>query len=360
MHLKNNYKNFCTVIIIFLIVFILVNYFIWTRYTSLYYQYSNNDLARIGYIPLQVSSNMQIETDRKAFRELSDAIKDEDYSADIITIGDSFSNGGGGIYYQNLIANKGLKVLNIPSLPLKDEISTISILLNSGYLDKIKPKVIIIESVERACANKYSKEIDFNSKLFTDEINDIYTSQKQPSNPDVSFINSGNFKFLVYNLLYMFSDHAYISQVYKTKLDSNLFSAGKDSNTLLFFHEDLKTIKNSTPENIAKLNNNMNELAKRLAGKNIKLWFMPAVDKYDLYYDNIKIKKYPQNPFFEQLRHEDKKDYYFIDTKKILSKLITNGVKDVYHVGDTHWNIIAAQAIVDSLPYQGYIQAVER
>lgn len=71
---------------------------------------------------------------------------------------------------------------------------------------------------------------------------------------------------------------------------------------------------------------------------------MPAVDKYDLYYDYIQNNTHLKNPFFDLIRPL-KKDYYFVDTKNILSTLLQKDIKDVYWIDDTHWSHIASQAI---------------
>lgn len=83
----------------------------------------------------------------------------------------------------------------------------------------------------------------------------------------------------------------------------------------------------------------------------IKLYFMPMVDKYDLYYDHILDKKYGKSNFFELLRGESKQ-YIFIDTKKILSELIKSGAKDVYFSDDTHMSTMALKEIIDNMEFR--------
>jgi len=102
---------------------------------------------------------------------------------------------------------------------------------------------------------------------------------------------------------------------------------------------------------IDKLNNNLNALSKILKKKNIKLYFMPAVDKYNLYSKYIVNNTYPQSIFFEELRKLPK-EYTFIDTKTILLEELKKGVKDIYHSDDTHWSYKASEAIFKKVKFE--------
>jgi len=125
-----------------------------------------------------------------------------------------------------------------------------------------------------------------------------------------------------------------------------MFSA-KISNELLFYHKDLKNLKLETKNSIELLNKNFNLLADELSKKGIKLIFMPAVDKYNLYRPYIVSNTYKESIFFEYLETLPK-EYIFINTKEILSKELEKGVKDIYHVDDTHWSYKASEAIIES------------
>ena len=100
----------------------------------------------------------------------------------------------------------------------------------------------------------------------------------------------------------------------------------------------------------AKINSNLNQLALLLQQRGIKLYFMPVVDKYELYADYILGNRYGRSDFFEQMRTQNKK-YSFIDTKYLLGDLLRNGVKDVYYVDDTHWSWKASNAIFTSVKF---------
>lgn len=79
---------------------------------------------------------------------------------------------------------------------------------------------------------------------------------------------------------------------------------------------------------------------------------MPAVDKFDLYYNSIQSKiNYPKNNFFDIIRPMQK-EYYFVDTKAILTPLINEKVKDVFYADDTHWSYIASDEIAKNKIFQ--------
>lgn len=126
-----------------------------------------------------------------------------------------------------------------------------------------------------------------------------------------------------------------------------MFSTSK--NNLLFFYEDINRLEiNNKNENINNLNTILNTLAKKLAQKNIKLIVLPCPDKFDYYYNQIIEKnRYPRPIFFDYLRTL-KKDYIYIDSKKILQEK-TKNLKDVYFYDDTHWSPIAAKIIANEI-----------
>jgi len=150
---------------------------------------------------------------------------------------------------------------------------------------------------------------------------------------------------------YKFNNNAQ-KYVYKLNLNKNLFTINRGEK-ILVFNDDILYIPQFTSKNILKINENFNNLAKILKKLDIKLYFMPAPDKYDLYYDFIKDNKYPKNQFFELIRPL-KKEYYFVDTKQILLPLLNNGVKDVYWIDDTHWSQKASYAIAKDKIFKNY------
>lgn len=338
---------------------LLTNFIIWKTCTErlLSNRYEGGDMTRVGYI---IGSKLI----RKTFIDLPkrhiEITNFRGQKIDVLTIGDSFSAGGGfgrNSYYQDYIASKnGLTVLNAGPYPTDDlfgyfqPLSTLSVLYNSGYLDIIKPRYVLIESISRYAIKRFAKPFDFSRTDSLENVRAHYgkTSESKKA-PSVFFFNNGNFKFIKNSILYRFSDTAFTNIVHVKELKAPLFSVN-NSTSLLFFHEDLMYMQEVNKESIKLLNDNFNRAADLLEKKGIRLIFMPIVDKYDLYSDYIINNPYPKNIFFEELRKLPKK-YKFIDTKELLSESLKNGEKDVYFPDDSHWNWKASKLIFESVEF---------
>jgi len=341
-------KKYVYIFTLLVFLFIGFHLMVWTFFTKDLFIYKDNmvvgDLGRMSYLTesLTLRKNEQILPSKHI--QYNDNVE-----VDVLSIGDSFSNGGGAgtnRYYQDYISTiQNLKVMNIQHSN-KGFIETVLILDGNGILDKLNPKIIILQSVERSAIKIYSKNIDWDiglknySTLFLDK-------KYNHSKPKPSFINNLNYNALLYPLLYKYYDNAIFSKTYISTLTRNLFSC-ENKDKLLFYVEDLKYIPKSNKKSIALLNNNLNKLQIKLKDKNIKLYFMPSVDKYNLYSKYIKNNQYKKSTFFEILR-EFKKEYNFIDTKMILEKMLDNNVSDVYYSDDTHWSYKASKEIFNKV-----------
>ena len=350
-----NYRKWVLRLLIAMAVFAAFNYIIWTLYTEklLTKNYgSGGDLSRTGYI-------IDSKQPRKATLDLPRRhIEFPEYKGqpvDMITIGDSFANGGGegrNSFFQDYIATtSNISVLNL-GIYDKDNgpIQTVMILLNSGLLDKIKPKYVLLESVERFCFTRFSGEINFKVTEDYDKLVKVYNSRVDLFNylPEVNFINEANVKYVYYRFRYLFSDSPTTLVVTK-KLSKSFFNV-KNDDTLLFFRDDARDTHKLNKQTITALNDNMNKLAEILEKKNIKLCFMPVVDKYNLYSEFILNNPYPKSIFFEELRTLPKK-YQFIDTKEILLEAARRGEKDIYYADDTHWGWRAPELVFDRVRF---------
>ncbi|MDD3594288.1 MAG: hypothetical protein PHX18_06645 [Candidatus Gastranaerophilales bacterium] len=315
------------------------------------------DLNRLGTTSIGIT--------RKNIYSLKRHIQLKDYNGqriDMITIGDSVSNGIGNQFYQDSIAdNFNFTVLNIPPFgsEIKDvkdlySIETIIKLANSGYLDEIQPKYILIQSNERYAQNRFSKDYDFTQTAKIEDIKKAYNGVDLTKLTDFVkvyfqkgyfFINKDNFNYLKnITQLKLFPDKPLNNQVLVRDLSKPLFSTYNHNDKILFFVEDTEYASQIDKKKLEKLNNNFNELAALLKKHNIELIFMPTVDKTTLYRDYVKGEKYPQSMFFPYMR-EFKKEYIFIDTDKILKGSLENGEKDVFWPNDTHWTQKAGQII---------------
>lgn len=334
-------------------LFIAFNLITWKLFTEklLTTRYgTGGDLARLGYvINSKEPRRAVVDLPRKhiEFREYTGQ------PVDLITIGDSFSNGGGegrNNYYQDYIATyNNFTVLNL-GIYKKGPVETAMYLANSGLLDRIKPRFLLIQSVERFCFERFSGEIDFNVTEDPQKLTAHYNKYVDMFNylPKTIFMNDSNIKYVYYRFLYQFSD-APTKLVVAKKLSRPLFNV-KNEDILLFFRDDVRDIPKLNKKTIVALNDNMNRLAVLLAQKNIRLYFMPIVDKYNLYSEFIVNNPFPSSVFFEELRPLPKK-YEFIDTKKQLLEAVRRGEKDIYHADDTHWSWRASEEIFKNIRF---------
>ena len=172
------YKQYLKIFIFSSTFIILFNFIIWNMYTKKVFIQDKivGDLARMSY-------QINLIDERENISFLSK--KHINYNQwngreiDIITLGDSFSNAGaGGInpYYQDYLSSiLNFDVINIQATKY-GFIETILGLKTSGILDRMNPKFIILQSVERSSISRYSKSIDFNL-----DINYKYMEKKNSS-----------------------------------------------------------------------------------------------------------------------------------------------------------------------------------
>jgi len=307
------------------------------------------DLARLSYsltsVHHKVDSNITLP------KQHIKAHKWKGQKVDILTIGDSFSNGtagGNNPFYQDYIASMtNTKVLNISTK--RDLIESVISLSNNGLLSKMSPKVIILESVERYVIDRFDIDINWDANYSkNDFLSDLSKTEKKPQ--AASIINNGNYKYLINPLKYEYSSKPInISNVYKVPLSQELFSV-EDPSHLLFYSEELDKILKATPQAIKKANKNLNDLAVFLQQKGVRLVFLPIVDKSNLYASYIVSNPFVQSALFEQLRPLPKQ-YYFVDTKAILQKALPKQL-DLYYADDTHWSYHGSKITMQSIPFK--------
>lgn len=341
--------------VLFLILLFSFHVIVWNMYTIYIFsdKYDVGDLGRLSYSINSLSPRIKQVNLPKQHININ---KWNGERVDILTLGDSFSQGGAsGLnpFYQDYIATySNQSVMNVQILEKNaNYLEMVYLLANSGLLDKIKPKAIILESTEKSVLERLSIDyIDTNKiielKLLQELLRNTNGRDKTLSS-QISFINNININALTYNFLYRYDDNAYISNCYIIKLKKNMFTS-KNPHNLLFYKDTIKYNESITAEKIKKVNENLNRLSLQLKKKGIKLYFMPAVDKLNLYSKYTIDNKYGQSTFFEQLRSM-KKEYELIDTKAILEKEIDRGITDVFYSDDTHWSYKASEAIAKSL-----------
>ncbi|MBQ3396951.1 MAG: hypothetical protein IJG34_01025 [Synergistaceae bacterium] len=335
-----------------LYVFIILNFTLWHCITR--QAFAQKDLNRLGTLisTESLTQNVKYSKHHTEFKDyISSGMKE---SFDVITIGDSFSNGGGYTYYQDYLEDKyGIKCLNVRFV--YNCLDDLYILINSGMLDKINPKVVILESVERSVQGSLGiNKIDSESISGQKANNFMHRKNEQKK---LRALSSGIFSSLtvqanmdlIYNKLYHIVNNERLSpEVYITELNRNVFTNPGYEHTLLHYYFDLNYM--TAPVNAETVNMNLNNAARILREKGIMLIFMPCADKYDLYYPYvINHNGRPENNFFPEMRRVSPKEYVFIDTMKILRDALERGEQDIYWFGDTHWSWKGAELVCDEL-----------
>ena len=355
-----NSKKFVKYFMLLSVIFLGFHIIMWE--TSTKYVLSDvekvGDLARLSYSDDLVDNNHKDYTIDLPKRHVKSSLYNYRDQIDLITVGDSFSNGRAKAknrYYQDYIATySNINVLNIETTYNRRNtpLETVVYMLNSGLLDEIKPKSILIQSVERFTIERLgeaSLNIELNAtkqqlkEFFKEHPYTLYI-------PENNIINTGNYRALLYKVLYKFRNDAYYSRIIKEDLTKKMFSVG-DGKEILIIKESISNIKKTNQKSIKTLNENLNTLAQLLEKKGIKLYYMPSADKFNVYRKYIANDDLPKSSFFEALR-EQKKDYILIDTKKILSKNINNGDIDVYYVDDSHWTYKASNEIFSKILFK--------
>ena len=360
-----NYRRYVYCFYTLILIFVLSHFLIWKCFTEKLFTAKHGDggdLARLGYLPnYKLTRKSHIDLPRRH-------ISLKEYTGqhiDILTVGDSFSNGGGSGkngYYQDYIASiNNMMVLNIGLFkqsegfpPFLDPIQTLLLLINSGALERISPRTVIVSVSVKQAVMLMAKSIDFGisapvNTLWDEKKYEYYKALPTESHTrQFSFISNGNFKYLYYLWCYKLF-HKTNSMVVLANLNRKFFSV--EGETLLYYSGDIEKITGSRMESFEQINSNLNKLAEILAKKGISLYFMPCVDKYDLYSPYILQNHHPRNDFFESFLVLSKK-YTFIDTKEILSKMLLEGIIDVFYPDDSHWSWKASQRIFETVRFR--------
>jgi hypothetical protein len=342
------YKKFTLWAVLALLFFVVLNVAIWKGYTEdllTEHHYNGGDLTRLGYI----SGSKHF---RKNIVDLPrHHLRIKDYrggTIDVATLGDSFSNGGAGgrnPFYQDYIASlHNLEVVQLDRFKDMDPLSAVSLMLNSGYLERLRPRYLLLGISEKACLD-FAGPVDFAKTISREEMRKLKVVDYFAKRPDLGFINDGNFKFAVSSLLRPFMNRSLFGGVHMQQLREPLFTV-QESSRLLF----LRYKRLMSRDEIAKINDNLNTLADRLQARGTRLVFMPCADKYTLYSEFISNNPYAKSMFFEELRKLPKR-YTFVDTKAILLDAVRSGEKDIYYADDTHWSWKASELIFSKVRF---------
>ena len=335
-------KHFVNKLLLFLLVCIpiAITYYLPSIYII---PYQTGDLGRLGGIPFGAYDTIFHRVGFNYVQNIDNF--DSLQNADIITIGDSFSqqNIEG---YQNYLGHSiNHIVYNFRIQDGKPE-NTAYTLIKKGMIPNCK--ILIVESIERAFIKSSSNDFQIIDNILDKQIRTTKISKiKNDGSEHISKFNQ--FSLTLQKL----------SKYYKTKLSlvknfqllqlkEEMFTSLKYSKSLYLYNHketddgDLR-FQNISSEILTLARNNINTLINAALSNNIKIIYLIPADKYDMYYDYIEDNPYPRNPSFDYFKDYD--TTVFINTKKLLLPFLQQGAKDIYRVNDTHWSPIAAKIV---------------
>lgn len=304
---------------------------------------SEGDLVRLGQIflnPLPKSEINHSYHQKRTFIKYSEIDTSLNFECDVFTIGDSFS-AQDSLGYQQFIENKGYKVIHYDVyLTDNNPYQKLIDLLQSNFFDKIKPKFIILESVERH-ANNRCNQVDFQS-LNSKSSGTIITKAEKSI-----LFSSNTLQPLYTNIMYNFQAKPKFSKTFKFQ-SSRKDLTSRPIDNVLIFEEDVKNLKDKNKKELTKQTIScINTIDSLTSIKGITLISMICPDKYDLYFPYLKTyNTLPKSYFYEDyLLHN--KNYLEIDCFKILKSLIKTE-QNVYYYDDSHWSPISANKIAQA------------
>jgi len=296
--------------------------------------YITGDIGRLGQIPFGKEYNKRLEQNYLTEKYFLDTVVSTnnnlvfDSKPDILVIGDSFSNGKEEGYQNYLTYLFHYKVVNITRTEnISDPIQSAISLLNSGIIDSNSCKIIIVQSVDRNTIGRLNKiDFELNFSPFHREENKKKENTKMPT------------------LLKLFSFirlQFYYNPIQKEPLITKCFDhfLGNKSFTYL---EDLWFL-NITEQKIETAKQNISKMNKHFSDKGIKLIFLIASDKYDVYRPFMKDYTLPVDTTTDEL--DKLPDVCVINTKYMLQKMVQDGEKDVYRINDSHWSYKASETV---------------
>ena len=345
-----SYKQYSCLFIAIIGLFVILNFICWHFFTSQSFEAfehtGHGDILRMGGLPYIVSHTGQspYSYHHTGFWEYLDG--GEEGHFDIITIGDSFSNDGGGAYYQDILSSEyGYSILNMPER--LDAISTLYVLNERGYIDKIKPKVIILESAESNVQRRFGGKIIESDAMSSIDIANLTGRENHidPTKQMPGMMVRANLRYI--NSLYHMKDNRGV--VIRANLICDAFTPDGHENELLFSITDMKYMQSKIDTDM--VNENFNRVAALMHEKGIEIVFFVAPNKLNLYYpflDEEYKSQCHENEFFDKMC-DAKKEYIFMDTRALLRNAVMRGEKDIYWYDDSHWSWKAQQIFCDAL-----------
>lgn len=300
----------------------------------------SGDIGNLGMIPygdeyagLGVSWYKRDSIDNAAVVNVCD--KNSLKKFPIITIGDSFSQFKNNGYQYRLSARAGVPVANFKAPKYLNSPNCVIALINDGALNE--GQTVIVESVERYLIQRF---LDLDPLMkFMDEA--VVVKEYKENKNNEAFLN----RYLSWIRLKM----NYMNPIAQYSLTKGCFTHPRYSDILHVYNDpkdddgDLQW-QNLSEDEFAMAGRNMEKLIDIAAEHGINLIILVATDKYDAYEPWISTD-HPVNPTLEKIPRNSN----ILDTRPCLRSAIERGVKDVYKLNNTHWSVVGADIVGDSV-----------
>lgn len=258
----------------------------------------------------------------------------------IFTIGDSFSQQGiNG--YQNFLGHQLDEIISNYPVLSSDRPEDIAIgLLNSGFFDH-RPQIewVIVESVERELTQRLL-EVDFSC---------VHDGPRPHSDVDAPPASGEFLHRMVAQTKdwLLFRLHIARPNVRSVDLTSEMFTlVGKD-NQLYFYAEDLNRLSVTDEEQVV-MSENLRAMHDAFRSRGIKMLYMIAPDKYEVYQYYAVNNPYPEKILGRQLEALDSLGFV-VNPIRRMRQMLDAGCKDLYMAHDTHWSPVAAAEVAEML-----------
>lgn len=261
----------------------------------------------------------------------------------MVTIGDSFSQFGKNGYQYSLSNRLGSTVANFVRYPSYNNLKTYLILLNNGcFTDQ---QTVILECVERSLIASFSKIDSLESFRPLPKrgvsLPPLEESSSNKNNSNISFLNS-YFSWIRLSV-------GYRNPIQHFSLTKDCFTHDHFSHTLFVYNSKIAGDGDLLWEGIQeddfeKAVCNMKKMIDYSEKKGIHLIILIACDKYDAYEPWI-TDIHEVNPTLDKIPN-DRRIYV---SRECLRDAIGKETLDVYKVNDTHWSVVGADIVGNSL-----------
>lgn len=300
--------------------------------------YATSELGRTGQLPLPIEYPDTV-LDREYFTHVYDVKVLADTMVDVITIGDSFTTQNIRCF-ENFLAASGMSLANLMVMP-NNPFQAAYNLLRQGIVDSTNVKTIVVETVERNVVKRLTTLNDASIEINTTDLDAIEANDEmgEATTTQSSLIDAKN---------YVLRRLGYKEVVGHLQLSRPFFS-GEEPRGLYFYIKDVRTPSEIASDDATLMRKNVEKLNAAAAAAGVRIVYLVAPDKYDIYQNYIIDNPYKPKRVNEQLRAMFPSREQWVIGKEIVLPLVDAGEMDLYPRGDTHWGPRCSQLVAKEL-----------